>query len=555
MAKSREAIGLDIGAQTIKMVRLEAVGDSVYILDCKIREYLMPEGKLDAVREVLKDFISNKIPIVVSVEGSSVFIRVFKLPGVTKGKLNKIVAYEAQQQVPFPIEEVVWTYQCLRRVSPEETDVALAAVKKSVVVDFLGILAVDIADIVPPVIGLNNLLSWIRYEDIKDPTGQAVMVLDLGARTTNVIIIEKQNLWFRIIPIGGEVITQAVSDEYGISFSEAELLKKEKGEIILDDRMEPNLERKRISTCIIKSLTRLTSEISRSIEVYSSNFNSLGPRKAFITGGFSNLRNIGNFFNKKFRVDVYNLNIGKKFNIQDNVKKEKFLHDIGRFGAALGLALQGLGLGKTLARKGWVMLSLLPKEILQKYKWLNRQAYLTAVSGLLVFLGACFSLYNLQITNIYKANVSRLQGEQKAVDFHKKQLIDIKKEFDSVIYRMDKINEIRFGLTFWLDVLLELERLLPDNVWLAGIGPVSPEEGFEEHKSQKSLYIDYAGGAIDLKIDGKTTGTYQDIMTLADALNNSRYFLYNSSIIISANPPVDGVRDFLINVKAKVPSE
>lgn len=538
MTKQKIAIGLDVGAQSVKMVRMEIKGDSVCILDYKIRDYAEQAEKFSAIKELLGD-IGKDVPIVTSIEGSHVFIRVFKLPGVAKSKLNKIVAYEAQQQVPFPIEEVVWSYQCLRRVSPEETDVALTAVKASVVRDFIGSLGLEPSDIIPPVIGLNNLLSWNRYEGIKDPTGQAVMVLDLGAKTTNVIIVEKENLWFRTIPIGGEAITQAIMSEYDIGFSEAEVLKKSRGQIILEGDVETDPDRRRMSTCIIRALTRLCSEIYRSIEVYSSNFNSLGPRKIFITGGGAELGNIGDFFNKKFRVDVDILKTPQKFNLSPDIDKSRFSKDATRLETAFGLALQGLGYGK-------IRLSLLPGEIIKKYKWMNLQPYITTVSGLAIFLGICFSGYNMQIANIYKTNINKLQNEIRAVDFNKSKIIKAQKDLDIVRNRLDRISELSTSRRFWLEVLLELEGLTPANIWLTGIEPVQEEEEFQP----ESIYS--AGGIIGLRFLGKTTGAYQDIMAFRDALSNSGYFVKDTGNVISASPPLNGVRDFVIEIKAKV---
>lgn len=510
MAKQRQAIGLDIGAQTVKMAYLERVGNSVKILDCKIAE------KPVSIKEMLKD-ISSEVPVVASIEGSNVFIRVFKLPGVAKNKLGKIIAYEAQQQVPFPIDEVVWSYQCLRRVSPEETDVVLVAARAGVVKDLIGALGIEAVDVTPPLIGLNNLLAWNRYEDITDTSGQAVMVLDLGAKTTNLIIIEKDNLWFRTIPIGGEVITQAIGTEYALDYTNAELLKREKGEIILEGEEDADPDRRRMSTCIIKSLTRLASEISRSMEVYSTNFNSLGARRIFTTGGGAGLKNIGEFFSKKFRCDVSGLNIEKGFGTARR--------DTARFGPALGLGLQGLGLGR-------IRLSLLPKEQLTKYKWQSRKPYVTAAAGLIIFLGICLSGYNLQMTRIYNAGKNRLSNEMKALDLNKTKLKEIQEDLDKVRHRMDIINGVKTSRSFWLEMILNLEGLLPANTWLTAIDPI-----------EKTMII---------AIRGKTAGTYDDIMRFRDSLNNSGFFAQDSAQVISANPPVDGVRDFVIEVKLNV---
>lgn len=564
MGKQKLAIGLDIGVQSVKMVCLLIKGNNVCVADYKIKEYPREGDKpyssaqkqvrkaaciseileyIEGLGQTLQKTPRQAIPIVVSVEGSHVFIRVFKLPGVAKSKLAKIITYEAQQQIPFPLEEVVWAYQCLRRVSPEETDVVLTAIKASVVRDFLSSLVVDTVNAVPPVIGLNNLLSWSEYEDILDPSGQAVMVLDLGAKTTSVIIVEKQNLWFRIIPIGGDVVTQAISNEYNVSFPEAELLKK-KGEIILESQIEPDTNRKRMSTCIIKSLTRLASEISRSIEVYSSSFNSLGPTAIFLTGGGASLKDIGKFFSKKFRVNISHLQINKKYKIADSINKTELQLNFSRLGAALGLALLGLGFGR-------IKLSLLPKEILQRHKWSKRQPYLVAVAGLLIFLGICFSGFNFQVADIYRANIDKLMNKKKMVDLNKRKLIKLQKDMDNLIYRLDKISNVKNAHGFWLEMLLGLERLLPSKVWLVRIEPKKPEG---DQKGEEEYMYDTTG-VIDLILVGKTIGTYKDIVAFVDALNDFGFFVKDTGRVISANPPVDSIRDFEIEIKAKTSGE
>lgn len=541
MKKQKTAIGLDIGSQSIKMVRINIVNDSsLEISDYKIREIHPGENKADAIKDVLKDvdLLRGDIPITVSVEGANIFIRVFKLPGVGKSKMDKIVEYEAQQQVPFQIKDVIWSYQCLRRVSPEETDVLLTAVKSNVVNELLGALKTDKIDIVPPVIGLNNLLSWNRYEDLRGASVEAVMVLDIGAKTTNVIITEKESLWFRTIPAGAEIITQALSNEFGISISNAELLKQEKGVILLEADERADTEAKRISTCIIKSITRITGEISRSIEVYSSSFNSLGPRKIFITGGGVRLKNIADFFNKKFRLDTEIMRNLKNVKISGVIDKTKWNEDCPILYTAIGLALHGAGFRK-------LNLTLLPKEIIKKQMWKKMQKYFFAIAGMFIFFGVCFSGYNMQMAGIYRANINKLRSEIKAVDTNKMQLIKIQKDLGIVKDTLDKINELRESRDFWLSMLLDLEGILPANLWLNKIETVMPKEKKMNYSAIKSKII-------DLKIYGKTTGTYEDIKIFNDLLNNSVYFVKNTARVSSANPPLNGIRDFIIEAKADI---
>lgn len=562
MARERIAIGLDVGAQSVKMVCLGLAGKNIRMLNYKVKEFL-PQGKDKAnfIDEIIKEYkmaygqgaagglLKNrqKPSLVMAGRGEQVFIRVFKLPGVAKSKLTKIIAYEAQQQVPFPIEDVVWDYQCLRLVSPEETDVVLCAVKKSAVEEFLGGFAGSVTSVVPPVIGLCNLICRQGCENMEAGTGQAVMVLDLGARTTGVIIKEKEALWFRTIPTGGAAITQAISREYGISFSESEKLKKEKGLILLDSVPgHGSTEDKRMSACIIKALTRLIGEISRSAGVYSSSFNSLGPRKIFITGGGSRLRNIKDFFNKKFRMETVDLKPGSFIKNPDPAETRKITANFPLLGTAAGLAIQALGAGR-------VNLNIIPRELVRQRKLVKSRAYLMVIAGLIIFMEAGVAAYNFQVANIYEAGIRKMKSENRAVEINKRNLLKIQQEMDETRTRVDLVNNVSEARNFWLQLLLELEELIPGNVWL-----VSIESGGETVSKKTagidsvSRYRDLVKPKIVLKISGKTTGTYNDVVSFTDGLNDSGYFVSNSARVVSANPPIDGVRDFSIEAETRV---
>ena len=571
MARERESIGLDVGSHAVKLVHLKRTGqDSVEILDYKIiesvqknihKEDIYPHTKnKDFGVGVYKETVSfikrikNNVPIIASIEGHQVFIRVFKLPGVGKSKLAKIVGYEAQQQVPFPIKDVVWAYQCLRKVSAEEADVVLVAAKKDSVEGFLNYfkqLGVCIGDVAAPVVGLFHLLNQqIALQD------QATLILDLGAKTTNIVIIEKQNIWFRTVPLGGEIITRAISQEFNLGLAEAETFKKEKGCIVMETSPISDSITKKISSCIVRSITRLIGEIARSLDVYCSSFNSLGIRRIFLTGGTSRLRNIDKFLAKKFRVDVEGLDVVKGFNVLPQIKDDKISRDTPHLGVALGLALQGLGLGK-------FTLSLLPREVVKKQQWRKRRVHMAALAIMALFLGFSFSGYNMQISSIYKASIKGLENEKKVLNFNTKELTGIQNQLDAVKNELDIVNKIVNARTLWMDMILDLEELIPQNVWLIGIDPIIGEE--QNTSSVRSRgpatagkdvygflpeYI-HAKEYIDLNLYGKTSGVYREIVAFRTALDKSKYFVSGATEVVSASPPKNGIRNFVIKVRLK----
>lgn len=557
MTKIREAIGLDIGSHAIKLVHVRKKADSVEILNYRIIKNPKKDTTKTSVCEAIIPFLKQakgNISIIASIEGHQVFTRVFKLPAVGKSKLAKIVGYEAQQQVPFPITEVAWAYQCVRKVSAEEADVVLVAVKKDVVSGFLNSykqLGVSIEDVVAPIIGLFNLLEYQLEEQ-----NQATLILDMGAKTTNIVVLEKQNLWFRTVPLGGDVITQAIGQEFNLNQIEAVAFKEDKGYISIETSEPLDSTNKKISSCIVRSINRLTGEISRSMEVYTSSFNSLGIRRVIVTGGTSFLKNLDKFLAKKFRADVLKLDVLKGFDISPTIEKEKINKDARLLGVSLGLALQGLGLGR-------FGLSLLPKDVARKQQLRKKRGYMISAVSLLMFLGFSFAGYNAQISNMYRANIQELIAENKAVDFNKKELSAATQQLNKVKRELDIISGVVNARVLWIDILLDLEEIIPKDVWLTGIKPAKEEEivsgtisSRAYSKAGKDLgqveaeYI-YAKNYIDLELHGKTAGLYQQIVAFRDALDKSKYFASGVTEVILASPPKEGVRDFVIKVRLR----
>lgn len=548
MSKVRESIGIDIGTSAIKLVHLNLVANKVQLIAYKIilldkeKEGLVKEGQPLELNEnivtQIREFFSRcvdkkKVAVVTAVNGYQIFVRVFKLPAVGKSKLQKIIKYEAQQQVPFPITEVVWSYQLLRKVSSEEADVVLVAVKKDVINDFIDSfkdLNIRHKDLIVPVVSLYNVVDYKGSQP-----NQAVMILDMGAKTTGIIIIEKQNAWFRTVSHGGELITQAISEEFNISLKEAEELKKERAHVLMDANVDQAIvdpQAKKLSACVVRALTRLLGEISRSLEVYSSSFNSLGIRKIYLTGGASALKKMDQFLIKKFRVDVEDLDCVNKFDLAALTNNDKLTAEKRYLGVAGGAALQGLDLAT-------LKLSLLPKKVVKEQLWSRRQAYLLIAAVMLVFLSCSYSFYNTRLKSIFKAHINQLNTESKKISSNIEEIDKVQQKIISLKTKVDRVDSLVQKRTSWSEMLLALEELIPKDSWLVEIRPGSLGDD----------------GSIGLKLAGKTLGTYRDVVEFRDALKSSSKFISGSSKVVSASPPVNGVRDFVIQTRFKSVNE
>src|SRR5213082_1243045 len=240
MARSTRLISLNLGSQTIGLAefRVEAHG-GLALVDYRFREIPVdPTGErmgraqmLIALGEMMNELQIKRGRINYAVSGQSVFARFVKLPSVDEEKIERIISFEAQQNVPFPIDEVVWDYQLVGGGGGEPIQVVLVAIKVDLLDQINGAveetgLRTAIVDVAP--MALYNAFRY-NYSDLSDCS----LLVDIGARTTNLLFIEAGKIFSRSIPIGGSSITSALAREFDESVPAAESRKKRDGFVSL----------------------------------------------------------------------------------------------------------------------------------------------------------------------------------------------------------------------------------------------------------------------------------------------------------------------------------
>lgn len=223
----------------------------------------------EAVRAVMKQNGIRPASLAAALSGQVVFPRFVKLPAVGADKLLQMVEYEVEQNVPFPMDEIVWNHQYIGDDSTGEQSAMIVAAKiDSVreVTDQLSEAGIEpeIVDVAP--MALYNCLRY-NYSELDGCS----LLLDIGARSTNLIFIEEDKIYSRCIPVAGNAITQDIAKGFGVSFAEAEEMKKEMGYVSLGGvYAAENQQQERISKIIRNVVTRLHAEINRSINFYRS---------------------------------------------------------------------------------------------------------------------------------------------------------------------------------------------------------------------------------------------------------------------------------------------
>jgi len=382
---ARSVVAFDAGSSLLKMAVFSLERNRIQLTDFDVSPLsVSEEGSLEERNHILarqmKMVLSLKkikpIDTLVSISGQSVFTRFVKLPAVEQSKVSQIIRYEAQQQVPFPIEDVEWDHYIIGKSATGEIDIVLVAVKNEVIASFTqeckkAGLEVSVVDVAP--LCVYNCLRHAEKE-----FAECTAVIDLGARAANLIISEGDDLWARTIPIGGDDITAAIAKELNIEPADAEKV-KETAWVPGTSAGEPQDatdEQRKAAGVIGSFINRMLAELSRSIGFYRSQTGHSAVKRILLCGGGARVRNLKEFLSDRFKVDVGSLLPLRKVGVAPGVDREQLNQYSDLLAGVVGLGLRA-------ADMGTIHINLLPKSIARRKELSKKKVLLTAASWLL----------------------------------------------------------------------------------------------------------------------------------------------------------------------------
>ena len=389
--------------------------------------------------------------------GPSVFTRVIRVPQSDSSQVKQMVGFEAQQAIPA-IEEACWDFQLFPSGSGVELEAMILAIKKDSIEEMIvaankaGLL-VDCVELTPS--ATINAFRY-NYPEIQSST----LVLEIGARATNIIIVEGAKIFCRIVPLGGGSITQAIATDLQESFAGAETLKRAKGFIHPGGSYEDPADEvsARISKLSRGVATRLHAEVERSITFYRSQQGGGRPAQLFLAGGGSALGLIDFFFKEKLKIPVQYFQPFRRIAVDGGVPLEVQKCFPG-WTSFVGTGLRALP--ETPCRLN-VMASL-KSETFSRQK--NRPAMI--VSGL-----ALLSLFLLPgVHGFWQAKkiedvVSPQRTEVDEAEGVLRKLQTEQKKADVLLARADTALKLQQEQNRWPALLGELRLKIPPGMWI-----------------------------------------------------------------------------------------
>ena len=462
MLNTKSFLAIDFGAGSLKLAEFEVNEAGGLRLKQYALKSLGAEGAQEATREAtvlkaLQQLLAEKgvkaRNVNVCAPGFHVFSKFVKLPPVDAGKVTQIIQYEAQQNVPFPLEEVVWSYQILGSTAGGELEVLLVAIKADIVEGLFRVtessgLRLQLTDVSPA--ALCNAFRY-NYGDLEDCT----MLLDIGAKTSNLLFFEKGKVFSRSINLGANSITQDFANESKLKFDAAEKLKIEEGFVSLGGAYEEpeNQHQAAISKIARQFMTRLHIQVNQTMQFYRGQQGGSAPQRLFLSGGASVMPYTAQFFAEKLNVPVEYFNPLRNVQLDPAINLEELARVAHSLGEVIGLGLRNLAHCP-------VELNLMPATTLRWQRFNQKKPYFIATVFSLVAVVAAMALLFDKLA-VVKTDV--LATVIKDVEPEKAKEVQFKTAHSSLKKTKDEVAQVvtwmgdRF---YWVDVLGELRRLL-----------------------------------------------------------------------------------------------
>jgi type IV pilus assembly protein PilM len=341
---AKPIIGLDIGSSAIKLVEAEKKRGGWVVrsyTSITLPEDSIVDGEIvnhaavvEAIRSLVKESSVKSKLACTSVAGSSVIIKHISIPKTAPKELEDQVYWEAEQYIPFDIQEISLDFDVVQEDAGDgKMDILLVAAKKDFIEKRLA--AVKEAGLDPQVLEVDVLalanVFWENYEMTPD---NAVVLVDVGASLTKInIVSDKTTIFTRDVAVGGKNLTQEVQNKLGISFQEAEVLKI--------DACSTGQIPEEVLPLVTAISENIALEIRRSLDFYAASPMQLPVTAVFLCGGASRIPGLSNMLSEILGLPIEYLNPFNKVACSGRQFNEEFLAGISSSAAIpVGLALR-----------------------------------------------------------------------------------------------------------------------------------------------------------------------------------------------------------------------
>ncbi len=342
--KKKNLVGLDIGSSSVKAIELKPMKGETWQLTTIGIEYLPQEAivdgqimdsqsVIDAIQKLFSEYRIKTTDVATAISGSSVIVKKITLPSMSEQELAESIHWEAEQYIPFDIQEVNLDYQVLDQGMGGDMNILLVAAKKDKIIDYQSVITQ--AGRNPVVMDIDAFALQNCYEaNYGVEPGRVVALVNIGASQANINVIKgEQSIFTRdITTIGGNQYTDALQKELNVSFDQAENLKQGQGEGSTPEQVQQ----------VLSTVTeQVLLEVQKTIDFFKATTSESRVDRYILSGGSARVAGLREAMAERFDANVEIFNPFQTITYSPKDFDPGFLEEVGPACAiAVGLALR-----------------------------------------------------------------------------------------------------------------------------------------------------------------------------------------------------------------------
>lgn len=341
-------VGIDIGSSCVKAIELRRSGDGYQLSrlgraalpsEAIVQGAFLNTGAIvDAIREAVSAAGIRAKDVATAISGHSVIVKKITVQQMTREALEESIKWEAEQYIPFDVNEVNLDFQILDTARVEgQMDVLLVAAKKDLLDDYVQVISE--AGFTAQIVDVAGFAVENAWEANTESQGEDVIALaNIGSQTSNInVVAHGVPVFTRDVALGGNLYTEEIQKTLGISFEEAEKIKIGEADVRSQDVVP-----KEVEEAMRQVTSQIVGEIARSLEFYAATAEDGGISRIVLSGGSAKVSGLAAAFEERMDVPVEVMSAVSRVQVADSVDS-KLIEDMGpALAVGVGLAMRRL---------------------------------------------------------------------------------------------------------------------------------------------------------------------------------------------------------------------
>lgn len=462
----------------------------------------------------------SDLPAGFSIPGHVALCKYLKIPQVAASKRPKILAFEAKQNIPYPIAEVTWDFSVIEE-DGLDFDTVIGAARTEIVetiARYSRDSEIDLRSIEPSTTSLINAFRY-NYANETKPS----LILSIGAKSTDLVFVDRSRYHSRNVPFGGQSISGEIAESLGVSVGEGERIK-------LSAAREEPLSREEYAAyegAKRNFEARLGTEALRTAAVLKRQGFDFGAEVVYLAGGGSLLPGLDEVLARKIGKSVHRLDPVRNL----TVSKESLQNEIGGVSAFLTDAI-GMGVGRFMP--DGASLDLTPRSLLWQRKF-RRQKPFYLLAGLVACGAVGLPILNTSLEmRTYEEELHNLDVQIRPLRELNQEIFSRTEQIKSIRNVIEKASIVADSRSVWLEVLNDLQSRLAqvEDVWLDNLrlerpsAPAPRGRGVARvEKSDNQTRIQLVGRLIDVynPVSSVSPDSYERVKSLLESCREAAF--------------------------------